>query len=88
MSRPTRALNLQIFSLSLCRTHLLALLSRLLTCHTSLTNIIKEQILYRKTTDTVYLKLYKPSSKTAKIKMFINYKHKTYAPAETFKAGG
>jgi len=27
MSRPTRALNLQIFILSLCRTHLFALLS-------------------------------------------------------------
>jgi len=38
MSRPTRALNLQIFSLSLCRTHLFALLSILLICHTSLTN--------------------------------------------------
>jgi len=29
----TRALNLQIFSLSLCRTHLFALLSMLLICH-------------------------------------------------------
>ena len=38
MSRPARALNLQIFSLSLCITHLFALLSRLLICHTSLTN--------------------------------------------------
>jgi len=37
MSRPTRALNLQIFSLSLCRTHLFALLSRLLICDTHLT---------------------------------------------------
>jgi len=38
MSRHTRlALNLQIFSLSLCRTHLLALLSRLLIYHTPLT---------------------------------------------------
>ena len=26
--------------------------------------------------------------KTAKIKMFINYKHKTYALAQTFGAGG
>ena len=33
-----RALNFQICSLSLCRTHLFALLSRLLICHTSLTN--------------------------------------------------
>jgi len=37
MSRPRRALNLQIFSLSLCRTRLFALLSRLLICHTPLT---------------------------------------------------
>ena len=56
---PTRALNLQVFSLSLCRTHLFALLSRLLICHTSPTNKLKQQILYRKT-HTVYLKLYKP----------------------------
>ena len=34
MSMPTRALNLQMFSLSLCRTHVL------LICHTSLTNKI------------------------------------------------
>ena len=34
MSRPSRALNLQIFSLSLCRTHLFAVLPRLLICHT------------------------------------------------------
>ena len=38
MSRPTRALNLQIFMFSLCRTHLFALLSGLLICHTSPTN--------------------------------------------------
>jgi len=38
MSRLTRALNLQIFILSLCRTYLFALLSRLLICHTSPTN--------------------------------------------------
>ena len=38
MSRPTRALNLQIFILSVCRTHLFALLSRLLICHTSPAN--------------------------------------------------
>ena len=38
MSRPRRALNLQILCLSLCRTHLFALLSRLLICHTSPTN--------------------------------------------------
>ena len=34
----TRALNLQVFILSLCRTRLFALLSSLLICHTSPTN--------------------------------------------------
>ena len=38
MSRPTRALNLQIFMFSLCRTHLFALLSGLLIYDTPLTS--------------------------------------------------
>ena len=50
MSRPTRALNLQIFSLSLCRTHLFALLSTVtnLSYVSYQQTLIKQQILYRK----------------------------------------
>ena len=45
---PTRALNLQVFSLSLCRTHLFALLYlSYVSCHQQ--TLIKQQILYRKT---------------------------------------
>ena len=54
ISGPRRALNLQVFSLSLCRTHLFTLLSKFfkLVIHILQTNFIKtalQQILYRKT---------------------------------------
>jgi len=50
--------------------------------------LLKELILYRKTAHSLSNAVLSQSSKTAKIKMFINYKRKTNALAYTFKACG
>ena len=77
---PTRALNLQVFSLSLCRTHLFALLSRLLilsyvSCHQQ--TLIKQQILYRKTAHSLSKVVYAKALKQQKLKclLIISIKH-------------